>query len=369
MPTIFVRDELRAAIEAATGGLCTVHYTQSGQPSYFRWIPKFNLEDLGPGYGTGVHPAFIVDGVVRDGLWIGMYPGIVKNGELLSLPGVDPTVSQPYTYFVNAARACGAGFHVMTNAEWAAVALLTAKSGAQPRGNTNWGRAHDATWETARRVDGGTPGNTSGAGRTLTGTGPLTWRHDGSPAGIADLVGNVWEFTPGIRLVDGEIQVLENNNAATASAFDDSAPWKAIRLSDGALVAPGTAGTAKYDSLVAYSDDGVVNDLGNFQIDDVVDFRNGPAGSDSHAYDFNSMVFNSLPADTGITIPAVMRGILLAPGSISANGRIWMRNHGKRYPLRGGGWGHGSTAGLGALTLSDPPLYADSRFGARLAKV
>jgi len=74
---------------------------------------------------------------VRDGLWIGMYPGIVKNGELLSLPGVDPTVSQPYTYFVNAARACGAGFHVMTNAEWAASALLTAKSGAQPRGNTN----------------------------------------------------------------------------------------------------------------------------------------------------------------------------------------------------------------------------------------
>jgi len=369
MPTIFVRDELRAAIEAATGGLCTVHYTQSGQPSYFRWIPKFNLEDLGPDYGTGVHPAFIVDGVVRDGLWIGMYPGIVKNGELLSLPGVDPTVSQPYTYFVNAARACGAGFHVMTNAEWAASALLTAKSGAQPRGNTNYGRAHDATWETARRVDGGTPGSTSGTGRTLTGTGPLTWRHDGSPAGIADLVGNVWEFTPGLRLVDGEIQVLESNNAATAADFTDAAPWKAIRLSDGALVAPGTAGTAKYDSLVAYSDNGIVNNLGSFQIDDVVDFRNGPAGDNSVSYDYNSIAFNSLAADTGITIPSIMKALLLAPGSIAINGHIWMRNHGQRYPLRGGTWGIGADAGLGALYLNNTTSNAYWSIGARPAKV
>jgi hypothetical protein len=369
MPTIFIRDELRAAVEAATGGLCTVHYTQSGQPSYFRWIPKFNLEDLGTGYGTGVHPAFVVDGVVRDGLWIGMYPGIVKNGELLSLPGVDPTVSQPYTYFVTAARACGAGFHVMTNAEWAAVALLTAKSGPQPRGNSNWGRAHDATWETARRVDGGTPGSTSGTGRTLTGTGPLTWRHDGSPAGIADLVGNVWEFTPGMRLVDGEIQVLENNNAATASAFDDSAPWKAIRLSDGALVAPGTAGTAKYDSFVAYSDNGVANDLGNFQIDDVVDFRNGPAGDNSFNYDYNSMAFSSLAADTGITVPAVMKALLLAPGSLALNGKVYMRNHGNRYPQRAGSWGDGPDAGLSAIYLINLASLYGSRIGARPAKV
>jgi len=369
MPTIFVRDELRAAVEAATGGLCTVHYTQSGQPSYFRWIPKFNLQDIGPDYGTGVHPAFIVDGVVRDGLWIGMYPGIVKNGELLSLPGVDPTTSQPYTYFVSAARACGAGFHVMTNAEWAAVALLTAKSGSQPRGNSEWGRAHDAHWETARRVDGGTPGSTSGTGRTLTGAGPLTWRHDGSPAGIADLVGNVWEFTPGMRLVDGEIQVLEGNNAATSSDFTDAAAWKAIRLSDGALVAPGTAGTAKYDSLVAYSNNSIVNDLGNFQIDDVVDFRNGPAGDSSYSYDYNSMPFNSLAADTGITIPSVLRALLFAPGSVAINGYVWMRNHGQRYPLRGGTWGDGATVGLGALSLYDTASDAYWYIGARPAKV
>lgn len=369
MPTVFVKDDLRAAVEAATGGLVSVHYTQQGQPTFMRWIPKFNLEDLGAAYGTGVHPAFVVDGVTRDGIWIGVYPGIVRNGELLSLPGVAPTVNQPYTSFVTAARAAGPGFHVMTNAEWSAVALWCAKNGYQPRGNTSFGRAYDAPWETATRVDGGTPGNASGNGNTITGSGPVSWRHDNTPAGIADLVGNIWEFTPGVRLVEGEIQILPNNNAASAALFDDTAPWQAIRASDGALVAPGTAGTLKYDSTVAYSDNGVIDDFGAFQIDDVVDFRNGPSGDDSHSYDYNSIAFSSLAADTGITVPAILRALCLAPGSLSLNGRIWMRNHGKRYPLRGGSRNGGANAGLGALDLRNPASNASSHLGARLAKV
>ena len=362
MPTIFIRDELRASVEAATGGLCTVHYTQSGQPSYFRWIPKLTLDAIDASLGSGVHTAFIVDGIERDGIWIGMYPGVVKNGELLSLPGVDPAVGQPYTYFVNAARACGAGFHVMTNAEWAAVALLTAKSGPQPRGNTNWGRAHDAAWETARRV-GAAPG------RTLTGTGPVTWRHDGTPAGIADIVGNVWEFTPGLRLVDGEIQILANNDAATASLFDGSAPWKAI-LQDGSLVAPGTAGTLKLNSPSASNNDTTAVDLGAPTIATSVTNYTGPAGDSNHHYDYSHTSFASLSAATGVTVPAIMRALALAPLSSPAlAGGFWMRNNGQRYPLRGGVWSGGANAGLGALLLSDPASTADWSFGARPAKV
>jgi hypothetical protein len=368
MPTIFIRDELRASVEAATGGLCTVHYTQSGQPSYFRWIPKFTLGAIDASLGSGVHPAFIVDGIERDGLWIGMYPGVVKNGELLSLPGVDPAASQPYTYFVNAARACGAGFHVMTNAEWAAVALLTAKSGPQPRGNTDWGRAHGAAWETARRVDAGTPGSASGTGRTLTGAGPVTWRHDGTPAGIADIVGNVWEFTPGLRLVDGEIQILDNNNAATASLFDDSAPWKAI-LQDGSLVAPGTAGTLKLNSPSASNNDTTAASLGAPTIATSVTNYTGPAGDSNHHYDYcYTPSFASLSAS--VAVPAIMRALALAPLSSPAlAGGFWMRNNGHRYPIRGGSWIYGTAAGLGALDLLNHASSADSHIGARPAKV
>lgn len=369
MPTVFIKDDLRAATEAATGGLVSVHYTSQGQPCFMRWVPRFNLEDIGADYGSGPHHAFIVDGQIKDGIWIGVYPGTVHNGELLSLPGVAPTVSQPYTYFVNAARAAGPGFHVMTNAEWAAIALWCANNGYQPRGNTNHGRAHNATWETGTRADGGAPGYPSGTGYVYNGSGPVTWRHDGTPAGIDGLVGNVWEATPGVRLVDGEIQVLEANNAATAALFDNSAAWQAIRLSDGALVAPGTSGTAKYDSLVAYIDDGVANDLGNFQIDDTIDFRNGPAGDNSNTYDYNRLPFTSLAPDTGITVPAILRALCLAPGSLALNGSIYMRNHGQRYPLRGGSRVYGPQAGLGALDISSAASSAGGNIGARIAKV
>lgn len=86
-------------------------------------------------------------------------------------------------------------------------------------------------------------------------------------------------------------------------------------------------------------------------------------------YDYNGMAFNSLPADTGITVPAVMKALLLAPDSISVNGRFVMRNHGRRYAIRGGTLNGGSNAGLGALYCYYAPSTANSNVGARLAKV
>ncbi len=368
MPSIHIKDDLRAAVEAATGGLCTVFYSASGQPCFMRAIPRYNLEDIDPALGTGPAPGFVVNGVAKDVIWIGQYAGVIRNGELLSMPGVDPTASLAYTAFVTAARATGPGFHVMTNAEWAAVALLCAKQGYQPRGNTSHGRAHDMLFETCPRQDGAAPGTAGGTARAPTGSGPMSWRHDNSTAGIEGLVGNVWELTPGLRVVDGEIQVIENNDAASLALFDDTAAWKAIKASDGTLVAPGTAGTLKYDSLAAWSDNATVNGLGNLQIDSKIDFRNGMAGDDGYTGDYNSMAFSALSAEAGVNIPAIAKALLLAP-SLALSGSIYMRNHGKRYPLRGGGWDDGLTAGLGAMLLSHPASHARSNLGARLAKV
>jgi hypothetical protein len=197
-PTIIVKDARREAVEAASGGAMTVLYDDLNQPSYMVIIPKFNVADIDATYGTGVHPAFIVNGVQKPEIFIGAYQAKIYDSRACSIPHVDPTTS---INFDNAKAACvakGAGWHLMTNWEWAAVALWCLKNGFQPRGNTNYGRSHEATYETGTRVDNVAPGTTSGTGRTLTGSGPASWRHNNTFTGITDLVGNISEWVDGL---------------------------------------------------------------------------------------------------------------------------------------------------------------------------
>jgi YD repeat-containing protein len=158
------KDTLLTAILAASGAKQTVKYDDYGNPSVMTRIPKFNVEDIDPSLGSGLHPAFIMNGVVKNELYIGTYPAIVDNGLALSIPGQVPAVN---INFDNAKKACknkGAGWHLMTAWEWAAVSLWCAKNGFQPRGNTNYGRSHEATYETGTRPDNENPGVAAGDG-------------------------------------------------------------------------------------------------------------------------------------------------------------------------------------------------------------
>lgn len=362
---ILMRDPVRRAVEAASGGRQTVRYTAKGQPSYLTILTPYDLADIDPGFASGLHPAFTVGGVAKSEIFIGTYAGIVQNGELLSLPGVDPTVSQNFDWFVSQARACGAGWHLITNAEWAAIALWSAKNGTQPDGNDSYGRSYNHTWETGARVDGGLPGNTSGSRpATLTGSGPASWRHDGTMAGISDLRGNVWEYCGGLRLQDGEIHVIQNNDAAL-SATDmgsGSVAWRAIRASDGALVAPGTSGTLKYDAAGA-------NGTGNTILSTTISSRSGTVGQNDNI-NGTSGPFSSMALQSGLTVPDIARALELAPVSaLAPQGYMYMRNHGERLPIRGGAWNNASNAGVATLGLNNPRAYAGTNFGGRVAFV
>lgn len=365
MPSIYVKDELRASVEAASGGKQTILYTASGQPSIMNVVPKFNLEDIDASLGTGVHPAFIVGGVEKSELFIGAYQGIIKNGELISLAGVDPSASANHDAFVNAARASGPGFHLTTNAEYAALALWCQKNGFQPRGNSNYGRSHEATHETARRQDGGTPGASSGTARTLTGSGPASWRHDNTPNGISDLCGNIWEWSPGMRLMDGEIQVIPNNDAAlhTTDLARTSNAWRAIRASDGALVAPGTAGTLKYD---ASSPTG-----GSIVLSDAITNRLGDLGDDANSGNSASGALKSMTAKAGMNVPAIVKALGLYPAvpETMKSDSAYMRNYGERLPYRGGNWYSGANAGVFAVSLSHSRGSSHTSIGGRPAFV
>lgn len=360
--TIFVKDALRASVEAASGGKITVIYTASGAPSYVHPVPKFSKQDLDPSLGSGVHEAFIVGGVEKSEVFVGAYPGVVKGGELLSLPGVDPSASANHDQFVAYARACGAGWHLMSNAEWAALQLWCWKNGFMPRGNSNYGRSSDNTWEAGRRIDGMAPGTASGTARTLTGSGPASWRHDNSPAGISDLCGNVNEWAPGLRIVEGEIQVIANNDAAlNATDFGaTSAAWKAIDAVTGALITPTFTGSIAGSNYVPTT----VNSV-----------RYGLSGTSNY-----TLVRSSGGAFEGMTNPGgspvsataleKLKALGLFPVAAALGGdAMYLDVTGERLAYRGGHWYFDAGAGVFFLYLGDARSIASTRIGARPAFV
>jgi hypothetical protein len=101
---------------------------------------------------------------------------------------------------------------MMTAWEWAGVALWCYKNGFQPRGNTNYVKSHEAGYETGAAA----PDNPTA--KILGGGGPASWRHDGTYQGIADLVGNVWEWN------DGRLYYPVDNNFALAEGSWPASP-------------------------------------------------------------------------------------------------------------------------------------------------
>ncbi|NDY73996.1 hypothetical protein DO021_19710 [Desulfobacter hydrogenophilus] len=318
---IFAKDSLRASVEAATGGKTTVLYDDKGYPSYMTVIPKFNVEDIDAGLGTGVHPAFVVGGVEKSEFFFGQYPAIVKDGRALSLPGVDPATSID---FDNARAACvnkGAGWHMLSNWEWAAVALWCIKNGFEPRGNTYYGRHHDQVHERGRRQDGIAPGTASGTARTLTGSGPASWRHDNTLAGVSDMVGDNWKWVDGMKFVNGAIYMPNDNNFNA-----DEADW----------VAQG----------VQASEDGA----GVYKLGALADTL--PAvGSKSVALwksILTTTAYDALSSATKLRMQQALIDPFFADDPLGA---FYFDVDGERVPLRGGHWNATSDAGLGSLYL------------------
>ena len=299
-------DGLRRSVEAASGGRMTVFYTASGQPSYFVRQGKFLCEDIAPGgeLGTGVHEAFVFDGVEDAEIWVGAYQGVVLNGEAVSQPGLAPGININYDQARSACQAAGSGFDLMSVWDWAAISLWCMANGFQPRGNTNHGRHHDNRWETGTRQDNGVPGNSGGIGNTLTGSGPVQWRHDETMAGIADMVGNVWEWMTGMKMVDARVFLSPDNAIPSESGYSDT------------------------------------------------------------LFDLSSNRTWSTVDNTGAS-DALKRAMIVPKGIDDPIGYLYTTLTGERLPFRGGGRGNASGAGLGALNLSVGRTSAGTGVGFR----
>ncbi|WP_422448179.1 SUMF1/EgtB/PvdO family nonheme iron enzyme [Thermoanaerobacterium sp. DL9XJH110] len=356
-----IKDSYRQAVEAASGGKNTVLYDDLGYPSIMTVVPRFKLSDIDPSWPSDPHPAFIVNDRIIDEIFTSKFQNVVVGGRALSLPMQDPKV---YVNFDQARGYCtakGKGWHLMTNAEWAAIALWCWKNGFLPRGNNNYGGDHSATYERGKVVYRYQSGGTWYDGRTATGSGPASWYHDNTPFGIADLNGNVWEWVDGLKLHDGKIYVhgsggVAMNNFETQNNSHDVTGW----VDTGAYFDNTTAGSANQTGADIGGDPILSPDLTN-------PMYTADPTSDAY-YGYSSIAFESLTAESGFTPPAMLKYLAIQPPGTGLGGdSLWVRNYGERLPLRGGFWIDGAGAGVFALDLGRARSLSASNVGFRAA--
>lgn len=287
-------------------------YDNAGIPSIMHRFTKTTNKELFGG-SEKTHPAFILDGVEYDEIYISVYPNCEINGKPYSLP-----YQKPWTNITNddAAKACfskGEGWHLLTAAEWGLLADTSLMLGTLPHGNTNGGKYHADPEEHGEEYD-----NSS---KTLTGSGPATWTHDHTPEGVHDLCGNVWEMVRGLRIKNGVLQAAKDNDAALdidltqegdgwQPITDDSADKKPIRVS------------VNYDGISLIT--------------------NGEARAD-----YSGGCWEDIDIECE---SEQLKELALFPGEPEAYFYVDSTD-GEYFPFRGGNWDHGALAGVFATDL------------------
>lgn len=334
-----ILDSERYSLERATGGSQTIIRDSAGNANAMFVLPRFSYADLGmtADMGTGDVTAFdFGSGSIKSEIFIGAY--LASGSGAVSAPRQDPRASLDHTAARNACSAKGAGWHLMTAHEWAAIALWCMANGYEPIGNTNWGRSHAQTRMVGDRADNRAPGDTAGTGRTQTGSMGSEATHTRTLGGIADLVGNVWEWQAGLLLQDGCFKISAYN---TQAEFD----WA---FADAFLDASTPTG-------------------GSPILSNAVNNRLGAIGDNANAGNSANVEWRAMTKSDSYVSNQAMKRLLLEPAGALPQGRIYMRNFGERLPLRGGAWHYGVHAGLAALDLNNSRVYMNTHIGFRPA--
>lgn len=320
-----ILDSERYSLERATGGKQTIIRDSAGNANAMFVLPRLRYEDLGMAADMGAGDVTAFDfgsGSIKSEIFIGAY--LASGLGVVSAPRQAPRASIDHTTARAACAAKGAGWHLMTVHEWAAIALWCMANGYEPIGNSNQGRSHAKTWVVGSRVDNRAPGDSAGTGCTKTGSMGVAATHDGTLGGIADLVGNVWEWQDGLLTLGGQIKAAAYNAQPEAdwvlqAAFFD-APSAAPVLSNAVTR--------------------VVSAVGEWK---------------------------KMAKSAGYVSNTLLKRLLIEPASALPAGSIYTNGAGELLPFRGGDWVGGAANGLAALYLNTPRTFSNVNVGFRPA--
>ena len=266
---------------------------------------------------------------------ISKYPNTMIDGRPYSLPFMPPAVNVNHDEAIRLCEAKGPGWHLITNDEWAALARQSWENDTVPTGNTNSGKSHSHPEQKGTTYQ-------NSYGKTLTGSGPIEWNHDRTAEGVADMVGNVWEHVGGVRFLNGQVQIIPNNEAAAgADQSPDSKEWTAIYTPDG-------------DPFYYNVKDG-----------EIVLQPTAPEGKD-----YDGVPFCDLHERADMDVPdkLIELGLYPAPGYESEE-YFWLDTDGERCVYRGGNWYNGTSAGVFYLNGNNSRSRVNSSIGFRSALV
>ena len=267
---------------------------------------------------------------------ISKYPNTMIDGRPYSLPFMPPAVNVNHDEAIRLCEAKGPGWHLITNDEWAALGRQSWENDTVPTGNTNSGKSHSHPEQKGTTYQ-------NSYGKTLAGSGPIEWNHDRTAEGVADMVGNVWEHVGGVRFLNGQAQIIPNNEAAAgADQSPDSKEWTAIYTPDG-------------DPVYYNVKDG-----------EIVLQPTAPEGKD-----YDGVPFCDLHERADMDVPdkLIELGLYPAPGYESEE-YFWLDTDGERCVYRGGSWRHGTNAGVFSLGgyLSRSSVYTHLGFRSALVR-